>query len=93
MKDLEDMQAHKVFRAFRVFVAILGQKAIPAVKAQKEIWDHRVQQEIPGQRDQSDRRATLGRRGQGESLAPPDRRDQPDHWDRRVLLDRKESKV
>ena len=84
MQDQEGMQDRRVFRAFRVFGAILDQKVIRDAKDPKVTLDHRDQ---PDRLDRSglwDPKAILGHRDQEGFRDQQDQQEPLVQWDRRV---------
>lgn len=84
MQDPEVTQDHREFRVFRVFAAISDRKAIRAAKVPKGISGRRDLQEIQGQPDPQDRKATSDHKAPEAFRALPDPQDQPDLWDLKV---------
>ena len=78
------MQGHRVFKVFRVFVAISDLRVIQDAKARKEISDLKVRREIPVLPDLQGHRAILDLRDPEVSRVLPDRLGLPDLWDRKV---------
>lgn len=84
MPGLEATLGRRAYKEFRVYAVISGQKAIQAVKDQKEISAPKGQLGRPDRPDQLDRRVISDCKGREAFQGQRDQPGRPDLWAHRA---------